>query len=80
MGLMPASYEVTARSVSRFLGGGRRQSDRSLEGHEAGVRKGQTWAANHHPKIVAVYETSSAIRDPSQREKPDRRPHLETRG
>ena len=30
-------------------------SDRSLKGHEAGVRKGQLWAANHHPGIVAVY-------------------------
>jgi hypothetical protein len=48
MGLMPASYKVTARSVSRVLGDGRRQSDRSLKGHEAGVRKGQPWAVNHH--------------------------------
>src|ERR1700676_4831895 len=55
MGLMPASYKVTARSVSRVLGDGRRQSDRSLKGHEAGVRKGQPWAVNHHPGIVAVY-------------------------
>jgi len=55
MGLMPASYKVTARSVSRVLGDGRRQSDRSLKGHEAGVRTGQPWAANHHRKIVAVY-------------------------
>ncbi len=56
MGLVPASYQVTARSVSRVLGDGRRQSDRSLKGHEAGVQKGQPWAANHHRKIVAVYE------------------------
>ena len=56
MGLMPASYKVTARSVSRVLGDGRRQSDRSLKGHEAGVRKGQPWAVNHHPGIVAVHE------------------------
>ena len=55
MGLVPASYKVTARSVSRVLGDGRRQSDRSLKGHEAGVRKGQIWAANHHLGIVAVY-------------------------
>ena len=55
MGLMPASYKVTARSVSRVLGDGRRQSDRSLKGHEADVRKGQPWAVNHHPGIVAVY-------------------------
>ena len=55
MGLMPASYKVTARSVSRVLGDGRRQSDRSLKGHAAGVRKGQPWAVNHHPGIVAVY-------------------------
>ena len=55
MGLSPASYQVTARSVSRVLGDGRRQSDRSLKGHEAGVRKGQPWAVNHHPGIVAVY-------------------------
>jgi len=56
MGLVPASYKVTARSVSRVLGDGRRQSDRSLKGHEADVRKGQPWAVNHHPGIVAVYE------------------------
>jgi len=56
MGLMPASYKVTARSVSRVLSDGRRQSDRSLKGHAAGVRKGQPWAVNHHPGIVAVYE------------------------
>jgi len=56
MGLVPASYKVTARSVSRVLGDGRRQGDRSLKGHEAGVRKGQPWAVNHHPGIVAVYE------------------------
>jgi len=56
MGLVPASYKVTARSASRVLGDGRRQSDRSLKGHEAGVRKGQPWAVNHHPGIVAVYE------------------------
>ena len=55
MGLVPASYKVTARSVSRVLGDGRRQSDRSLKGHEADVRKGQPWAVNHHPGIVAVY-------------------------
>src|SRR5579859_5161752 len=55
MGLMPASYKGTARSVSRVLGDGRRQSDRSLKGHEAGVRKGQPWAVNHHPGIVAGY-------------------------
>jgi len=59
MGLMPASYKVTARSVSRVLGDGRRQSDRSLKGHEAGVRKGQPWAVNHHPGIVAVYGLQS---------------------
>ena len=59
MGLVPASYKVTARSVSRVLGDGRRQSDRSLKGHEAGVRKGQPWAVNHHPGIVAVYELGS---------------------
>ena len=59
MGLVPASYEVTARSVSRVFGDGRRQSDRSLKGHQAGVQKGQPWAANHHRKIVAVYITSA---------------------
>jgi hypothetical protein len=58
MGLVPASYKVTARSVSRVLGDGRRQSDRSLKGHEADVRKGQPWAVNHHPGIVAVYGLS----------------------
>lgn len=60
MGLVPASYKVTARSVSRVLGDGRRQSDRSLKGHEAGVRKGQPWALNHHPGIVAVYGLNGA--------------------
>ena len=54
--LVPASYQVTARSVSRVHGDGRSQSDRSLKGHEAGVQKGQPRAANHHRKIVAVYE------------------------
>ena len=63
MGLVPASYKVTARSVRRVLSDGRRQSDRSLKGHEAGVQKGQPWAANHHRKIVAVYERA----DPSWR-------------
>jgi len=62
MGLMPASYKVTARSVSRVLGDGRRQGDRSLKGHEAGVRKGQPWAVNHYPGIVAVYQSSLAGR------------------
>jgi len=61
MGLVPASYKVTARSVSRVLGDGRRQSDRSLKGHEAGVRKGQPWALNHHPGIVAVYGLQTVL-------------------
>ena len=47
--------------MSRVLGDGQRQSDRSLKGHEAGVRKGQPWAANHHPRIVAVYGTQTQI-------------------
>ena len=61
MGLVPASYKVTARSVSRVVGDGRRPSDRSLKGHEAGVQMGQPRAANHHRKIVAVYRTTGAV-------------------
>ena len=59
MGLVPASYQVTARPVSRVLGDGQRQSDRSFKGHEAGVQKGQPWAASHHSGIVAVYKLES---------------------
>ena len=82
MGLMPASYKVTARSVSRVLGDGQRQSDRSLKGHEAGVRKGQPWAANHHRKIVAVYENEfggSVSEEPRRRLRTRTRPQTAAR-
>ena len=71
MGLVPASYKVTARSVSRVLGDGRRQSDRSLKGHEAGVRKGQPWALNHHPGIVAVYGLTACRGEDAERRRRD---------
>jgi hypothetical protein len=55
MGLVPASYQVTARSASRVRHvRWPAEGDRSTKGHVAGVNEGQSSGQNHRPRIVAV--------------------------
>ncbi len=51
MGLEPASYQVTARSVSRaWSAWWSAEDDRSTKGHMAGVNEGQPSSQNHRPE------------------------------